>query len=52
MGSGGGEENAPTGNGPEIYKFLFEPSDLVPVAWIMSYQQVSHKLRHEAEMLE
>lgn len=30
-------------NGLETYKVLFEPSDLVPVAWIMSYQHVSQK---------
>ena len=27
----------PTGNGLEIYEFLFEPSDQVSVAWIISY---------------
>jgi hypothetical protein len=37
MGSGDGKQNAPTGNGAEIYRFLFEPSDHVPVAWIMYY---------------
>ena len=34
MGSGGGRETVPTGNGLEIYKFLFEPSDQVSVAWM------------------
>lgn len=30
-------------NDLETYKVLSEPSDLVPVAWIMSYQHVSQK---------
>lgn len=34
LASGDGKQNAPTGNGAETYRFLFEPSDHVPVAWI------------------
>jgi hypothetical protein len=37
MGSGDGRQEAPTGNGAEIYRFLLEPSDHVPMALIMCY---------------